>query len=42
MPLSDNISIGIENFTTVALRKLHFTDQGIHIKDFSKAIEFQH
>ena len=41
MPLSDNISIGIENFTTVALRKLHFTDQGIHIKDFSKAIEFQ-
>ena len=42
MPLSENISIGIENFTNVALRKLHFTDQGIHIKDFSKAIEFQH
>ena len=41
MPLSDNISIGIENFTTVALRKLHFTDQGIHIKDFLKATELQ-
>ena len=36
MPLSDNISVGMENFTTVALRILNFTDQ-----EFSKAVEFQ-
>ena len=41
MPLSDNISIGMENFTTVAFRKLNFTYQEFHIKNFSKAIEFQ-
>ena len=35
MPLSDNISIGMENFTTLALRKLNFTDLE------SKSIEFQ-
>ena len=33
MPLSDNISIGMENFTTVAFRKLNFT--------YQEAIEFQ-
>ena len=41
MPLSDNISIGMENFTTLAFRKLNFTYQEFHIKNFSKAIEFQ-
>ena len=41
MPLSDNISIGMENFATVAFRKLNFTYQEFHIKNFSKAIEFQ-
>ena len=41
MPLSDNISIGMENFTTVAFRKLNSTYQEFHIKNFSKAIEFQ-
>ena len=41
MPLSDNISIGMENFATVAFRKLNFTYQEFHIKNFSKAIQFQ-
>ena len=41
MPLSDNISIGMENFTTVAFRKQNFTYQEFHIKNFPKAIEFQ-
>ena len=41
MPLSDNISIGMENFTTLALRKLNFTDLEFHIKNLSISIEFQ-
>ena len=36
MPLSDNISIGMENFTTLALRKLNFTDMEFHIKNFQQ------
>ena len=41
MPLSDNISIGMENFTTITFKKLNFTDQEFHMKSFLKAIEFQ-
>ena len=41
MPLGDNIIIGMENFTTLALRKLNFTDLEFHIKNLSISIEFQ-
>ena len=41
MPPSDNITTGMENFTSVGLRKFNLTDQEFHIKNVSKAEEFR-
>ena len=42
MPLSDNISTGMENLTAVGLGKFNLTDQEFPNKNFSNTtIEFQ-
>ena len=41
MPPIDNISIGMENFTVIGLRKFNLSGQEFDITNFPKFVEFE-